>query len=366
MDFKESINDLSKCIKLRKDNLRNEEDTKRALILPFINALGYDVFNTLEVASEMICDVEIKGIKKGERVDYCIINNGKPIILIECKHCMIGDLSSHFNQLYRYYSTSKAKFGVLTNGIIYQFYSDLEEINKMDSKPFLEIDLTNIEDWQIDEIQKFHKAVFDAERIRNAARKRKDTEELATKLKNTIKNELHSPSEDLVNFFIEKVCGKELSQELFVYFSEVVKQHFVDLIADKSNVATTHPHYDIGTNRHRTTTSSGKDKSQYAINGKGCYGKCPLPKEVVKEYLKQYNILSIEQLQDIFLDDLQGSRLGVIRAKIEDKNAKRYYKIEDHKLGIIYVCKDWYPWTITNFISHVNTHIEGITITKIE
>ena len=66
MDFKESINDLSKCIKLRKDNLRNEEDTKRALILPFINALGYDVFNTLEVASEMICDVEIKGIKKGE------------------------------------------------------------------------------------------------------------------------------------------------------------------------------------------------------------------------------------------------------------------------------------------------------------
>ena len=70
MDFKESINDLSKCIKLRKDNLRNEEDTKRALILPFINALGYDVFNTLEVASEMICDVEIKGIKKGERVDY--------------------------------------------------------------------------------------------------------------------------------------------------------------------------------------------------------------------------------------------------------------------------------------------------------
>ena len=362
MDFKESIKDLSERIIAYKDLLHNEEQTKDSLIKPFVRLMGYDSSNPLEVKAEMHCDV---GIKKGEKVDYCILNNGEPIILIECKR--YGEnLSTHYNQLFRYFSVSEAKFAILTNGITYQFFTDLVKPNIMDEKPFIEIDLTNIEDWQIDEIQKFHKSVFDAERIRNAATKRKDTEDLATKLKNTIKDELLSPSDNLVNFFIEKVCGKELSQELFVYFSEVVKRHFVDLIADKSNVATTHPHHDIGTNRHRTTTSSGKDKSQYAINGKGCYGKCPLPKEVVKEYLKQYNILSIEQLQDIFLDDLQGSRLGVIRAKIEDKNVKRYYKIEDHKLGIIYVCKDWYPWTITNFISHVNTNIEGITITKIE
>ena len=371
MDFKESINDLSKCIKLRKDNLRNEEDTKRALILPFINALGYDVFNTLEVASEMICDVEIKGIKKGERVDYCIINNGKPIILIECKHCMIGDLSSHFNQLYRYYSTSKAKFGVLTNGIIYQFYSDLEEINKMDSKPFLEIDLTNIEDWQIDEIQKFHKSVFDAERIRNAATKRKDTEDLATKLKNTIKDELLSPSDNLVNFFIEKVCGKELSQELFVYFSEVAKRHIVDLIAKQPQIIENNDSNDNYKPSiiERTTNTSVHDCSKYAINGKGKYSKRSMVEAVINLYVKQHPNITVKELKSLF-DFNKNSRLKVIKYREEVGDLSRVFESRLPTNEVFYIDNQWgksiQGGRFESFISHVNTNIEGITITKIE
>ena len=361
MDFKDSIKKFSERIIAYKDLLHNEEQTKDTLIKPFVGLMGFDCSNPLEVKSEVHCDV---GIKKGEKVDYCILNDGEPIILIECKRCG-ENLSTHYNQLFRYFSVSEAKFAILTNGITYQFFTDLVKPNIMDKEPFIEVDFTNIEDWQIDEIHKFHKSVFDAEPLWNSARKRKDMEELTTKLKSTIKSELDAPSDDLTSFFIEKVCGKELSQELFVHFSEVAKRYIVDLTVSKPAVITTRSN-NIVNHRKNSSTYSDKDYSQYAINGKGCYGKCPLPKEVVKEYLKHHNILSIKQLQDIFLDDLQGSRLGVIRAKIEDKNVKRYYKIEDHKLGIIYVCKDWYPWTITNFISHVNTHIEGITITKIE
>ena len=140
MDFKDIIKQISERVERLKDSLPTEEATKNALIMPFINALGYDVFNPNEVLPEMTCDI---GTKKGEKIDYAILENGEPIILIECKHWK-QNLSLHDNQLLRYFNVSKAKFGVLTNGIIYKFYSDLEEPNKMDEKPFLEIDMYDL------------------------------------------------------------------------------------------------------------------------------------------------------------------------------------------------------------------------------
>lgn len=121
MDFKDQIKQISERIDNLKESLYTEEATKNALIMPFISALGYDVFNPLEVLPEIVCDI---GTKKGEKVDYAILMNGEPVILIECKHCE-QDLNLHDNQLLRYFNVSKAKFGILTNGIIYRFYSDL-------------------------------------------------------------------------------------------------------------------------------------------------------------------------------------------------------------------------------------------------
>lgn len=145
MDFKDSIRQISERIENLKDNLRTEEATKTALIMPFINALGYDVFNPLEVLPEMCCDI---GTKKGEKIDYAIMKDGEPVILIECKH-WAQDLNLHDNQLLRYFNVSKAKFGVLTNGITYRFYTDLAEPNKMDEKPFLEVNLLDLKDAQM-------------------------------------------------------------------------------------------------------------------------------------------------------------------------------------------------------------------------
>lgn len=95
--------------------------------MPFFSLLGYDVFDPHEFIPEFTADV---GIKKGEKVDYAITKDGKPIILIEAKWC--GDnLEKHGSQLFRYFGTTSAKFGILTNGIIYKFYTDLDESNKM-------------------------------------------------------------------------------------------------------------------------------------------------------------------------------------------------------------------------------------------
>ena len=118
MDFKDYIKELSNRVAKLKDQIATEEATKNAFIMPFIQMLGYDVFNPLEVVPELDCDL-IK--KKGEKIDYAIMKEDDPIMLFECKHWK-QDLDLHSTQLQKYFVASKAKFGVLTNGIIYRFY----------------------------------------------------------------------------------------------------------------------------------------------------------------------------------------------------------------------------------------------------
>jgi len=123
MDFKDQIKRLGeKVLKLR-DQIQTEEATKNAFIMPFIHALGYDIFNPEEVIPEFIADI---GIKKGEKVDYAIQRNGMPVMLIECKWCN-DCLDVYSSQLFRYFHTTQSRFALLTNGVSYLFYTDLVE-----------------------------------------------------------------------------------------------------------------------------------------------------------------------------------------------------------------------------------------------
>ncbi|HQP89558.1 MAG TPA: type I restriction endonuclease, partial [Bacteroidales bacterium] len=128
MDLKDQLKQIADKINKFKDSTQTEEATKNAFIMPFINALGYDIFNPQEVVPEFVADI---GLKKGEKVDYAILRNNIPVILIECKHWR-ENLDIHNTQLIRYFNVTKAKFAILTNGINYRFYTDLEEPNKMD------------------------------------------------------------------------------------------------------------------------------------------------------------------------------------------------------------------------------------------
>lgn len=193
MDFKDAIRQISERIESLKANLPTEEATKNALIMPFISALGYDVFNPLEVLPEMSCDI---GMKKGEKIDYAILKDGEPIILIECKHWQ-QDLNLHDNQLLRYFNVSNAKFGVLTNGIIYRFYTDLEKPNVMDEKPFLEINMLDLKDTYIEELKKFHRSYFNIETILSTANELKYMSEL----KEVLSKETASPSPRICKIF---------------------------------------------------------------------------------------------------------------------------------------------------------------------
>jgi hypothetical protein len=233
MDFKDSIKQIAERVDKLKDNLQTEEATKNALIMPFIQALGYDVFNPLEVMPEFTCDI---GTKKGEKIDYAIFKDNDPIILIECKHWK-QDLTLHDNQLLRYFHVSKAKFGMLTNGIIYRFYTDLAEPNKMDEKPFLEVNLLDLKDMQIEELKKFHKSYFDVETIFSSASELKYTGEL----KAIIAKEFNNPSPDFVRYLGKQTYEGAFTTKVLEQFTLLVKRsiasHINDMISERLKAA---------------------------------------------------------------------------------------------------------------------------------
>ncbi|WP_295793667.1 type I restriction endonuclease [Mucilaginibacter sp.] len=227
MDFKDQILQLALRAEKMLPQLQTEEATKNALIMPFIQIMGYDVFNPFEVNPEYIADI---GIKKGEKVDYAIMKDGEPAILIECKH-HLENLDPHNSQLFRYFHTTKAKFGLLSNGMTYRFYTDLVEKNKMDTTPFFEFKLTEIKDVEIAELRKFHKSYFDVENITNTASELKYLNEF----KNILTKEMDSPSENFVAFFTKQVYPGVLTAKIKEQFQPIVKRSFNQLINDTIN-----------------------------------------------------------------------------------------------------------------------------------
>lgn len=224
MDFKDTIKLLSERVSKLKDSLLTEESVKNALIMPFIQTLGYDVFNPFEVMPEFTCDI---GTKKGEKIDYAIMKDGNPVILIECKHWNQA-LTLYDNQLLRYFHVSTAKFGILTNGITYKFYTDLEHENKMDEKPFLEVNITEIRDNQIEELKKFHKSYFDVGSILNSASELK----YMKGLKDIIISEMDNPSDQLVRMFAKQVYEGMITSKVLEQFSDLTKRSFKQVVND--------------------------------------------------------------------------------------------------------------------------------------
>lgn len=233
MDLKDQLKQLADRTLKLKEQIQTEEATKNAFIMPFLQILGYDVFNPLEVVPEFVADI---GLKKGEKIDYAIFLDGTPTILIECKH-WAQNLNIHDGQLLRYFHVSKAKFGLLTNGITYRFYSDLVEPNKMDEKPFLEFNINDIRDNQLDELKKFHKSIFDVDSIINTASELKYTNEL----KNIILQEFTNPSPEFVRHFAKKVYPSVITAKVLEQFTNLTKksisQHISDLITERLKTA---------------------------------------------------------------------------------------------------------------------------------
>lgn len=229
MEFAEKLNSLSVKIRQQGASIQTEEATKNAFVMPFIHAvLGYDVFDPAEVTPEYVCDI---GTKKGEKIDYAILKNGEIQILIECKK--IGEPLSlnHASQLFRYFHVTNARIAILTNGQVYKFFTDLDAPNKMDEKPFLELDLLDIDEHVVPELVKLTKSAFDVESIVNAAGELK----YVSQIKKLLTGLLTNPDEDFIKFVASRVYEGAVTQKVRELFSELTRKASAQFLNDQAN-----------------------------------------------------------------------------------------------------------------------------------
>ncbi len=225
MGFKEEIQKLSIQINERRVHIINEEMTKQALIIPFLQVLGYDVFNPLEVRPEFIADF---GKKKGEKVDYAIFKDNMPIMFIEAKP-VDGNLVNHDAQLSRYFNAvPDVKLGVITNGIEYKFFTDLKTDNVMDETPFLVLNLTSLKDSDVETLARFKKDTYAREHLFKFAEELVYTSALNDNLKTQFKN----PSDEFVRFLIKDLGDIRVTSNVIERFRPIVKKAISNAILD--------------------------------------------------------------------------------------------------------------------------------------
>ena len=226
MSLMDELNRISDGISQKIRSSTNEARTRSYLIDPFIGALGYNISDPLEVVPEYTADF---GTKRGEKVDYAIMRAGKPIILIEAKTAKAPLAVWQASQLFRYYATTEARFGILTNGVKYQFYTDLEKRNQMDRQPFLIIDMLNLDERLAKELEGFTKTNFDAERILSSAKELKLTPEIRRRLT----KEYQQPSRDFVKLLASGLYSGHFKQSVFEEFAPIVRKAFDEFVDDK-------------------------------------------------------------------------------------------------------------------------------------
>lgn len=228
MDQSKIVN-LADRIRQAKEQQYNEAMTKQFLVLPFLHSLGYDIFNPSEVVAELTADI---GTKKGEKVDYAIMRDGSPVIMIECKPLGTPLDSGKCNQLHRYFTTHpSARIGILTDGEKYMFFTDLEQQNIMDSKPFMQIDLSDFNDRYLPELQKLSKDKWDI----NGALSSASSLKYVSEVKKVFSEEVVTPSEGLVRHFASRTYEGHLTAKVKEQFSLIVRRAIQEYINDQIN-----------------------------------------------------------------------------------------------------------------------------------
>lgn len=230
MDLIDHLQTLAARAEQTGSSLTNEEATKMALIAPFIQALGYDIFNPTEVKPEFAAD--LPGIKQGERVDYAVLEDGHPKILLEAKAYTADLKTTEKGQLSRYFQATRARIGILTNGKTFLFFSDLDRPNLMDERPFAEIDLFDLKAAPLEQIKQLSKSMFDLDTLLSTAERLK----YLRGVKEELRRELAEPSDWMVKEMARRVhTAERVSSQLVEKFTPIVVDAIKAVISDRIN-----------------------------------------------------------------------------------------------------------------------------------
>ncbi|MEH2452613.1 type I restriction endonuclease [Nostoc sp.] len=210
MGFIEDITKLSEQVRKRADQVVGEEATKMALIVPFLNALGYDVYDPSEVMPEYVADFAIKKAGQFEKVDYALAINNNIVMLVEAK-ARGQKAEAHDGQLSRYFNgLLTTKVAIVTNGVEYRFFTDLRDKNVMDKEPFFSFNILEYDTKDIDNLKFFHRDNFDVTAITNYAEEMVYVKGMTQLLGNL----LRSPSEEFVRFLVAELGTVAPSYEI--------------------------------------------------------------------------------------------------------------------------------------------------------
>ena len=228
MTFEDEIKEFSKTIPNKLEHIDSEETSKIALITPFLRLMGYDTTNPAEVKAEYTADV---GTKQGEKVDFAILQDGEPLVFIECKSASNELTTDNISQLYRYFSITDIQIGILTNGVEYKFFTTGEDNNRMDEKPFLDIDLLNLTKKDMKELEKFKKVNFDIDEVVSRA----DNLKYRNSIKKTLLSEFENPTDDFIKAIGRQVYDGKLTPGIKEKFGNIISIAINEIINERVN-----------------------------------------------------------------------------------------------------------------------------------
>lgn len=230
MTFEEKLKNFVDEIPEKIKHINSEETTKIALIMPLLRIMGYDTTDPRIVQLEFTADI---GTKKGEKIDIAIFKNDEAEILIECKPCMNELDENHISQLYRYYNITNSKIGILTNGIVYKFFTDTKSPGKMDNTPFLEINLNDLQNRDIIQLEKFSKEKYDVDKISDEV----DILKYSNDIKNVLNIQIDEPNDEFVRVIAKEVYEGVLTKKPRDLFRKIIQKTFKEIINDRVDKA---------------------------------------------------------------------------------------------------------------------------------
>ena len=216
MSFNQSLTLLQQQVQRFKHQVPNKEAAKLAFVIPFLECLGYDVRDPYEVKPGFSLGTDSEAAK---RVDFCVMVNNAPAFLLACENPNLPLVVSQ-SPLPESFATFPCKFAILTDGIEYQFYSDLEQDGQLDDLPFFSLDLENISTTQADDLSRFQKHIFNTKEILVAV----TTLKFRRDLKEALYQELVNPSEEFIFHILKSIKIGRVTQKLIEAYRPDVKE----------------------------------------------------------------------------------------------------------------------------------------------
>lgn len=329
MMFEDKIKDFAKNIPGKLKHIDTEETTKTALILPFLNeVMGYDTTNPAEVKAEYTADL---GAKKGEKIDLAILNEGEEIIMIECKSANSELSTDNISQLYRYFNITDSELGILTNGRVYQIFTDSIKPGQMDKSPFLEVNLLDLSDKEIAQLKKFSKDNFDISKIKSKV----DDLKYAHDVHKILSSEIDSPSDEFVKVIARQAYDGTITKNVRDKFYSIIKNEFKEAINEKvelrlNNALEKNGQYDsqgaVEDSDDGIVTTNEEYEGYYII--KSIAAKVVEPERVYIRDFKSYCTVILDDnnhypLARMFFDNVKNMKIALFDKFERDENGRR-------------------------------------------